>query len=94
MHVGGRGSKPGNKGERAPRDPEKAKEYAEKQKEQLDAQLMRFNQRTGGNVEIFKEAASHKLDDQLKNFMATAKAPEAAGDNQEAPAEAGDEEIR
>ncbi len=93
MHVGGRGSK-GNKTERAPRDPEKAKEYAEKQKEQLDAQLMRFNQRTGGNVEIFKEAASHKLDDQLKNFMANAKAPEVQGDNQDAPAEGDDLEIR
>ena len=41
---------------RRPTDPEKRKEFDEKQRDKLDAQLERYNQKNGGETEIFKEA--------------------------------------
>ena len=56
-----------------PRDPAKLKEWQEKEKDRLDEQLMKFNQRNGGNVEIFQQAKANKLDEQLQAFMEAAK---------------------
>lgn len=39
---------------------------------------MKFNQRNGGNVEIFQHAKANKLDEQLQAFMDEAKASKEA----------------
>ena len=51
----------------------KLKEWQEKEKDRLDEQLMKFNQRNGGNVEIFQQEKANKLDEQLQAFMDAAK---------------------
>ena len=56
-----------------PRDPAKLKEWQEKEKDRLDEQLMKFNQRNGGNTEIFKQEKTNKLDEQLQAFMEAAQ---------------------
>ena len=62
-----------DKRDRPPRDPAKLKEWQEKEKDRLDEQLMKFNARTGGNTDIFKQSQTNKLDDQLQAFMEAAK---------------------
>ena len=34
---------------------------------------MKFNQRNGGNVEVFQQAKANKLDEQLQAFMEAAE---------------------
>ena len=46
-----------------PRDPAKLKEWQEAEKDRLDEQLMKFNQRNGGDTEIFKQQRTNKLDE-------------------------------
>ena len=52
--------------------------WEEKEKDRLDEQLMKFNQRNGGNVEIFQQEKANKLDEQLQAFIEAAKTQQEA----------------
>ena len=60
--------------ERKPKTEEERKAFEQKKLDKLDEQLMKFNQKTGGNTDIFKKAKEDKLDAQLAAFQANEQA--------------------